>query len=239
MNLNAKHIYSQKNSRGFTLIEVLIAITVTALLGMGVWQVLNGTIRTNNVLSRQQEILDALQRTFLFIERDIQQIVSRPIRNEFGDPEYTLSNRNTLYKIEFTRSGWRNPLGDKRSELQRVAYELQDSTLVRNYWTVLDRAQDSEPKSVPLNEQITSFDVTFLTDKNQWTDDWPSDQHISSTDGDIAQYLSLPKAVKISLEHELYGKLYRIFSPAESLDLSVPKTAEDSGNGNNTGEGIK
>lgn len=218
---------------GFTLVEVLIAISVTALIGLAVWQILNSTIRTQQVLSRQQGILESLQRTFLNMDRDFQQLVTRPVRNEFGDSEYTLSNRNTLYKIEFTRSGWRNPLGDKRSELQRVAYELQDRELRRTYWQVLDRAQDSEPRSVVLNDQISEFKLSFLTDKNQWVTEWPTDEVIDGAEG-VAKYSQLPKAVKIEIVHELYGKMYRIFSAAQTMDFTIDtNTTNPGGSGGN------
>ncbi|MCP5206741.1 MAG: type II secretion system minor pseudopilin GspJ [Hahellaceae bacterium] len=218
---------------GFTLIEVLIAIAVTAALGLGVWQILNSTIRTQQVLARQQGILESLQRTFLLIDRDFQQLVSRPIRNEFGDTDYVISNRNTLYKIELTRAGWRNPLGDKRSELQRVAYELQDKQLRRTYWQVLDRAQDSEPRSMVLDENISAFKVSFLTDKNQWVGDWPTEESLGGEDG-VAKYAQLPKAMRVEIEHDLYGKIYRVFSAAQSLDLTAD-AEPDNNAGDNAG----
>lgn len=222
------------SSRGFTLIEVLIAIAVTAALGLGVWQILNSTIRTQQVLARQQGILESLQRTFLLIDRDFQQVVSRPIRNEFGDADYVISNRNTLYKVELTRAGWRNPLGDKRSELQRVAYELQDKQLRRTYWQVLDRAQDSEPRSMVLDENINAFKVSFLTEKNQWVGDWPTEESLGGEEG-VAKYLQLPKAMRVEIDHDLYGKIYRVFSAAQSLDLTVDAKEEGSDNGSDSG----
>lgn len=222
-------------SKGFTLLELLVAITVTALIGVGVWQLLGNTLRSQEVLERQSQSLQDLQRLILFLDRDFQQISSRVIRNEFGDHDYTLSTRNALYQIEFVRTGWRNPLKYKRSELQRVAYALEGETLLRLNWQVLDRAQDSEPKSRELATGVESIQFQFLTEENNWVDEWPQDSVLGSDDK--ARYKTLPRAIKVEFQHRVYGSLYRIYDLPKTVALQKDSNAGAGGETGGTGEG--
>ncbi|MBE9562715.1 MAG: type II secretion system minor pseudopilin GspJ, partial [Proteobacteria bacterium] len=101
-------------------------------------------------------------------------------------------------QIEFTRSGWRNPAQQNRSSLQRVAYHLRDNTLIRSYWFVLDRAQDSKPILVDLADNINYIQWLYLDDKFTWHDKWPT----KSTQ---------LKAIKIILDIEGWGNIERLF----------------------------
>ncbi len=185
---------------GFTLLEVLIAIGITALIGLGTWQLLGGTIKAQEITQKNSERFERLQKTMLLLSRDMQQINTRAIRDEFGDYQPAISNRNALYLFEATRSGWRNPMGDARSDLQRVAYELVDGELLRHYWHVLDRSQDSESVFQTLLTDIDSINLRFMNDDSQWIDSWPPEQSGGSGNTNSSRHI-LPKAVEVALSH--------------------------------------
>jgi general secretion pathway protein J len=104
--------------RGFTLMEMLIAIAITAVIGLGVWQVLNGVITARDRVNEVAGEFAALQRTMLLFERDMNQIINRPARDFFGDVQPALTSLSEPFNLLFTRQGWRNPLGQRRSDLQ-------------------------------------------------------------------------------------------------------------------------
>ena len=79
--------------RGFTLLEVLIAVTITAVIGLGVWQVINGVVNSRDRVNELAEQFDGLQRSMLLLERDIMQVVNRPARDIYGDFQPALSSR--------------------------------------------------------------------------------------------------------------------------------------------------
>ena len=83
-------------------------------------------------------------------ERDLQQVVGRPIRDGFGDERSALigqlGGEDGAPVLELTRAGWRNPTGLRRANLQRVRWRLAGDNLERVYWVVLDRDIDSEPR---------------------------------------------------------------------------------------------
>ncbi|MDX1560391.1 MAG: prepilin-type N-terminal cleavage/methylation domain-containing protein, partial [Marinobacter sp.] len=55
----------QSGQRGFTLLEVLIAVTITAVIGLGVWQVINGVVNSRDRVNELAEQFDGLQRAML------------------------------------------------------------------------------------------------------------------------------------------------------------------------------
>jgi general secretion pathway protein J len=89
----------------------------------------------------------AIARATGIMTNDFAQIVPRRIRNNYGEWLAPLIFEEDNYLVEFTRAGWPNPTGKKRSTLQRVAYsfDYDDKTITRHFWEVLDRAEESKP----------------------------------------------------------------------------------------------
>lgn len=215
-------IYSMMKSRqsGFTLLELLVAMGIFALMAAMAYGGLNAVMKERQVTEQHAARLAQLQTSFLWLGRDIGQAINRPIRDEYSDSQPAMSNAEFgPYQLEFTRSGWRNPARRARSNLQRVAYSVRENQLIRFYWNVLDRAQDSEPQETVLLDGVTKMELRFLSmngssqgagqqsgqGNQQWADAWPaSAQGVQSTD-------DLPLAVEVTLETEAEGRLTRIF----------------------------
>lgn len=198
---------------GFTLMEVLVAITITAVIGLGVWQVISGIILSRDRVDVVANEFESVQRAFLLLERDVHQIVDRPIRNIYGDFEPALSSRDEAFALTLTRQGWRNPLGRKRSELQRSAYELTGEELHRRYWITVDRGQEEESQNQKLLEDVTEFDVRFMDQERNWVDDWPpEDDGGGNSNPGMGQIQALPLGIELTLTHRRFGELVRVFS---------------------------
>ena len=152
-----KHRQRHRNN-GFTLLELLIALAIFGLLSVmsysGLRSVMDQHARTEEVADRLAE----LQKIYLVMQRDIEQIVPRSIRDEYGDQLPALVGDEFL---QFTRGGWSNPLQRPRSSLQRVGYAFEDDELVRYTWQVLDRAQDTEPLKQPLTSTVSNMTMRY------------------------------------------------------------------------------
>ncbi|HEY6130704.1 MAG TPA: type II secretion system minor pseudopilin GspJ, partial [Halioglobus sp.] len=148
---------------GFTLIEVLIALSITAFVSViaytGLSTVMTGVERLHENTDRIYEV----ERAFMILSRDLRQSAARPVRDEFGDIEPAFSGGELArFALSFTRAGWHNPNSHPRSTLQRVNYRLEDEGLWRDSYPILDRLGDTEPDSVLLLDGVESLQMSFL-----------------------------------------------------------------------------
>jgi general secretion pathway protein J len=201
-----------KRVAGFTLMEVLIAVAITAIIGLGVWQVIHGVVTSRDRVNELAEQFDGLEKTMLFLERDITQVVNRPARDLYGDFQPALTTRDDGFALMLTRQGWRNPLGLRRSNLQRVGWEYTGDELRRRYWPNVDQGQEDNSEDVLLLDQVTSFKLRFLDEQGNWHDDWPLNEDLASADPGARPDFPLPKGIEITLEHKRFGKLVRTFA---------------------------
>jgi general secretion pathway protein J len=189
--------------RGFTLIEVLVAFLIFAIIGVISSQLLSQTVRAQGDLSKRGERLGDLHRAMQIMQRDIMQLVDRPVRDQYGDVrEPIIIGVDGV--IEFTRTGWRNPLQLPRAEVQRVGYLLQDNKLMRGYWPVLDRAQDTEPAYQTLLRDVERIEFYAVDASGNEHTFWP--QPASTGDPSLALV-----GVIMRIEIVPYGVVERIW----------------------------
>jgi general secretion pathway protein J len=115
--------------------------------------------------------------------------------------------------VALTRSGWANPAGLQRSGLQRVAYYVDNGTLKRQYWNVLDPTLASTTAQRDLLTHVKSLSFRFLDVNRTWQTQWPP----QTVAGPIAQETSLrlrPIAVEITLDTEDWGTIVRVIEIA-------------------------
>ncbi|MES2817680.1 MAG: type II secretion system minor pseudopilin GspJ [Pseudomonadota bacterium] len=216
---------------GFTLLELLIAIAIFALLGLGTYRMLDSVMRTDEATRNQEQVLRELARAIWTLERDVLQAVARPIRDGYGDPRPAFIGESQAADgsaaFELTRSGWRNPTGQARSQLQRVRWRLDGERLERLYWVVLDRAVDSEPRVQKVLNGVTSLQLRYLDEEGAWLDDWPPQQNSDPGEGE-AQLL-MPQALELTLEHARYGSITRLLRLPEGPGEPAPRRPDEGG----------
>ena len=201
---------SLTHQRGFTLMEVLIAVAITAVIGIGVWQVLNGVITARDRVDEVADGFSALQRTMLLLERDISQMINRPARDLYGDMQPALTSRDEAFSLLLTRQGWRNPLGERRSGLQRVGWNYDGEELLRIYWPALDQGQEDNRRELHLLGGLKSFKLRFLDVNRQWHDNWPVLETLPGA-SQLNEPAALPLGMELTLELERLGTLVRTF----------------------------
>ncbi len=197
--------------RGFTLIEVLIAMSVFAIMSVMAYAGLESVIRSHEHSRAAMQRLQEIQLAMLSLQRDFEQITNRTASDELGGKLRGVdSTQNPDWIIQFTRLGWHNPAQLPRSHLQRVAYRLDEdddiSTLVRIYWPYVDRASEDQAVEKPLLTRVTSTKLRFLDKQRKWQEQWPP------VNLDPANALTnWPIAVEITLELEDWGEIKRLF----------------------------
>jgi general secretion pathway protein J len=193
-------------SRGFTLLELLVAMFIAAVIFAMGYGAINQAVKSRIELQEQQAKLLELQTGVRVIEQDLVQLAPRPIRQPVGSDSYPalMASLTTQPFLALTRAGWTNPSGLQRPELQRVAYYFENGTLRREYWTVLDPTQASKAVRRDVLTHLKSVSLRFYNQGQTWGNQWPLSQRADD-------YPSRPIAVEITLETEDWGKIVRVF----------------------------
>ncbi len=199
---------------GFTLLEVLIAISIFAMIGLASNQVLRTVIDAQAATDKSSERLLRMQRVYLALSLDMRQVIDRPVRDQYGDESPPVLIPRRGYAVELTRTGWRNPLGKARSNLQRVAYELDGDVLLRHFWTVLDRAQDTEPRTQTVLRDVESLQVRMLDPAGGWHSTWPPARRGIGSGDEEQEASALPAAIELKLVTPDFGELRWVFEVA-------------------------
>lgn len=182
--------------RGFTLVEVLVALAVFGMLAAIAYGTMSQTLSNAEVLTERMQRLQSLQRTMRYLGEDFMQLAPRPVRADLGDdfgPALHTSFESN-FAVELTHGGWSNPAALPRGTLQRVAYRLEEGELVRYHWTVLDRTLSNEPAGRALLDEVDSIVFRFMQDNGEWTDQWPPENRPG-----ILGLRQRPRAVEIVL----------------------------------------
>jgi general secretion pathway protein J len=156
---------------GFTLFEMVIAVSIFALMGVIAFGGLAQMTRTGQAVADANDRLSDLQFAVVYFNREWIQVSPRKVRNQYGDEEPNIIIDDNV--ITFTRSGWSNILGQRRSTLQRVQYLLLDNKFVRRHWRSLDQGIAEQPIQVVLLEDVESMEVEFQDGLGKSIEEWP------------------------------------------------------------------
>jgi general secretion pathway protein J len=193
---------------GLTLIELLISVAIFAVLSALAYGGLNNVLLTSTHTQAETKRLTTLQLAMLYLERDINQMIDRPTRGQYGDMEPALAAPPPDAEqplMSFTRAGWANPAGQLRSQLERVAYDFDEEKeqLVRITWPLLDGASKETEIKATLLDAVTGLKFRFMDEQEQWHTSWPP---LLANPGTIPR----PKAIEVSITVQPWGELRRI-----------------------------
>ena len=166
------------NQRGFTLFEMLIAVSIFALMGVVAFSSLGHMTRGGQAVADANDRLSDIQFAVVYFVRDWTQVSARKIRNQYGDEESNIVIDENI--ITFTRGGWSNLLGQKRSNLQRVQYLVADNKLLRRHWRSLDQGIGEEPVTVVLLDEVESMEVAFIDGLEKPLRVWPAEGELQN-----------------------------------------------------------
>ncbi|MEE3239629.1 MAG: type II secretion system minor pseudopilin GspJ [Pseudomonadota bacterium] len=214
-NLAYQHV-PQCSYQGFTLVEALIALFIFSWLSLAAYQMLDQVILTQAINKKASDTLALNQRVNRQMAKDFRYMVDRPIIDEKGFQQPSLDLEGEESVIAFTRRGWSNPLGWRRSNLQRVEYQLDyhpevnDDTsafynderlfLIRKYWPVLDRIESTDFQRQVLMAGVSDIEFQFKSAADAEWDPFP-------------QSSAQPFAIEVTIlfdDDEISSYIYRI-----------------------------
>ena len=180
-------------SKGFTLVELLVAIAIFAVLSALGWKVFDYIVQTKDRNAVHEQRLSQLQDTYQQILRDTVQAVPLTA-NINGDIQPALVLQNG--RFNFSKTGVTDPLEEGVSPDERVEYQYRadEQKLYRLKYRNLNQTGRDQPESSVLLSDVEQFQIVVLN-PNEMTQ-WPD----SSFDlNQIKQKQRLPKGIKINL----------------------------------------
>lgn len=200
----------QRRHHGFTLIEILVAVAILAIIAVASSTVLSSVIDSAEASETQMQELEMLQRSMMVIERDMSQIIALAPRISGQDNEVVIQGGNGVADsladgILFTRNGWANPLQRlPRSNLQGVGYRLNSSNELERIYTIfIDNVTNTEPQTRVLLPNVSNLIFEFAIGTNnrneiQWEEQFRGTQ--------------LPRGIAIVITSETFGEIRREFA---------------------------
>ncbi len=202
---------------GFTLIEVMVAMFVAAVMLAIGYSAINQAAKERVNLATQQARITEIQRGMRVVAQDFAQMIARTARGTEGggniEPAVMATGKDNSL-ITFTRAGWSNPAGVQRPSEQRVRYRYIDESLVNEYWLSVDPGLNAEPLQRILITKVKSVEMRFLDPVSRsWRTDWPAITASGPVNADnIDQLLrTRPLAIEVTLVLEDWGRVQRLF----------------------------
>ena len=219
---------------GFTLIEVIVAIIIGALMTAAAYRALTSAVASVEQINEAAEQLHAVDRVFQLLSTDFNHAVNRPWVDVYGQQQPAfdalfgdrLGQSNAIitgadnHIIRLVRSGWANPLERQRSNLQLTGYRITEDendtakkVLWRDHWNIVDMADTPTVKQRRLLSGIEELRLRFLPagvddlSDNNWITGWPPGGKKDTP---------LPLAVEMVLTVEGMGEITRIFTFAQT-----------------------
>jgi general secretion pathway protein J len=206
------------NQSAFTLVEMLVVVGILGFIGIASFDMASMGVRVKRALVDQEKVMFDSIRLWQWIERDMEQLVDRTVRDELGEYEFSLQLEDG--ELNFTKTGWINPLGLNRSELQRVRYQYDEdeALLKRTFWRVLDKEQDVV-SVVQEFEGVSSFSINIMDTEVEWTDSWPPVSD-GALPGEEESIVDMPWVIQINMATKGLGLVSRMFAvPSYPFDF--------------------
>lgn len=183
-----------KKSYGFTLVELLVAIAIFAVLSALGWKVFDYVVKVKERNAEHEAKLSQLQEAYQQILRDTVQAVplTANINGEI-QPALVLQNG----RFNFSKTGVTDPLNQGLAPDERIEYQYRadEKKLYRLKFRNLNQTGNDQPDSSVLLDNVEQFKIVILNPSE--SDSWP-DRAADSTNED--SFAVLPRGVKINLD---------------------------------------
>ena len=197
----------RSHQAGFTLVELLAAVAIFAVLAVMTQQALVVALTSETRLTLRRSDLAELQRAMTVLGRDLENAAPRGVRNRAGELLPVLGLETEGEALVFTRGGLPNPAGLPRSGFQRVRYTLGRSGMgiERQVWRLLDPAPRQNPEVETLIDDVQRVQFRVWTRESGWRDSWPDPENPATRS-------RLPEGIEAVLDTRRFGTLRRVVS---------------------------
>jgi general secretion pathway protein J len=198
--------------RGFTLVEILIAVAIFAVMSVMAYRGLDTALKGGERITEENRKWRELNQFFGRLENDFASLNQRSVRGTNGSNVLppVLARTNSLNANEpplsFTRAGLPGSEGTLAAP-QRFGYRLRENVVELLLWPVLDQGTRTEPTPYKLLGQVSELGFRFLDQRGQWLDLWPQPQAGAQQQAQAP----LPRAIDVTITLASGERMNRIF----------------------------
>ena len=150
---------------GFTLVEMLVALTIFAILASAGVAILRSSVDTQSAVDTHLGKIRDLGRLDALLTSDLGQAVNRPTRGPSGERPALVGEAQ---RMQLVRTGWANYDGSARSDLQRVEWRLDQGKLTRVGFDRLDGA-DEASAAATIARDVASAAFRYRNAAGEWS----------------------------------------------------------------------
>lgn len=158
---------------GFTLVEMMVALFIFALLAATGVTLLSVGVRAQAAATRELEATGGLRRMSVLLANDFAQIVPRLSRSGDGTVLRAFTGNDGTSNpliMGYVRGGWANPDGVMRAGVQRVDVVLEQGRLERRGYRDIDG--NSPAATIVLADGVATVSTRYRDDKGEWRPRW-------------------------------------------------------------------
>ena len=194
-----------RRAKGFTLVEMLIALTIFGMLTAAGVALLSVTARTQQTADRLLAELGELRAVQALVTADLAQAVPRIHRDAAGAPRpaFSASASGQPVLLALVRGGVDGGAASQ-STLQLVEYRLLDGRLQRLAYRQVDGADAAV--AVTLLRGVRQLRLRYRDEEGGWQNDWAP-----------TNAARLPRAVELVTDSEAHGLVRQLFLVGAAL----------------------
>ncbi len=161
-------------ARGFTLVEVLVALTILALIGVLAYRAMSALADGEARLAMETSRWTTLDAFFARVEGDLRAALPRSVRHgSVREPAFVASvDADGNAALTLTRAGSEFD-GSPGAAGQRIGYRVEHGTVEIAYWPALDNVATAQPVEYPLLSGVAQMRVGYRAHDGRWIAQWP------------------------------------------------------------------
>ena len=199
---------------GFTLVEMLVALGIFALLAAAGVGVLRSSVDVQGAVDTRLTAMSGIARLNAMLSNDLGQAVDRPSRASSGERPAFVGDGSGM---TFVAAGRANVDGAPRSELQRIEWRAASGSLERRGFAAVDGSDDGIAS--PLAHDLRSAELRYRMLDGSWNSSFTS-----------TPQQPLPTAVELTMTPSAGAPIVMVFAlPAGSISPQPKQQAPTGG----------
>lgn len=167
---------------GFTLLEVVVAVAIFALISSITFPALIQFLDARErIEERNQQILE-MQKVFLFLQKDLRYTLGRKLKDEYGDPaDHAFDAGGTGQYLMKITTLYPDINISNLSLPRMVVWKVEHDSLVRMQWPVLEPYIETQPYKQVMLQNVQNIELRFAKVENKqlkWSTTWSEEDDI-------------------------------------------------------------